>query len=227
MSIFRKINPPKGCDLKYTSTQIVAAYAHPAQLELIANQVVGDLFLCQYFKNQVTWFVKNNGGKLEDVEDFIQESLFIVKKNLLSHAFKGADLTSYTIGIARNSWLNIIKKKKKIPLVDIGDDQKAAYVISNIKEPTPNQEEWRIIQEEENNKSKYLLTILKDCLSDKQIKLLSSKYIQKLSYVEIAAELHYKSADAAKNAAMDARKKIKNCIQQNPRYSDLLASFNV
>ena len=227
MAIFRKINQSKGCNLKYTAAEIMAAYTNLAQLETIANQVVEDLFLCAYFESQVTWFVKNNGGKQEDVEDFIQESLFILKKNLLRRAYKGDDITSYTIGIARFSWLNRLKKKKTSPIMEMKQSEERTYLWSNIKDTTPNSEEWRIIQEEEKGRSRHLKYILKNCLSEKQLQLLTLKYVQRFSYEEISEQLSYKSSNAAKNGAMDARKKLKKCIQANPRYSDLLASFNL
>ena len=225
MAIFRKINQNKGCNIKYTATEILDAYNNLERLESIANQVVEDLFLCPYFANQVSRFVKNNGGKKEDVEDFIQESLFILKKNLLRRVYNGADITSYTIGIARYSWLNILKKKT--PLIEMEQKEMSTYLWSNIKDPTPNQEEWRIIQEEEKRRSNHLSNILKKCLSQKQIQLLALKYIQRFSYEEITNQLGYKSTDAAKGAAMDARNKIKKCIQANPTYRDLLSSFNL
>ena len=225
MAIFRKIKQPKGCNIKYTAAEILAAYPNRARLETVANQVVEDLFLCPYFESQVAGFVKNNGGKQEDVEDFIQESLFVLKHNLLKRNYKGADITAYTIGIARNSWLTILNKKKRMPIADM--DEKRTYLWSTIKDTTPNQEEWRIIQEEEKGRSHLLSTILKNCLSEKQIQLLVLKYLQRFSYEEITEQLDYKSSDAAKNAAMDARKKLKKCIHANPSYADLLTSFNL
>ncbi|MCE7994661.1 MAG: sigma-70 family RNA polymerase sigma factor [Roseivirga sp.] len=72
---------------------------------------------------KVAAYIQSNSGTEEEAKDFFQDTIAVVYKNLLEGKFRGESaITSYTYAVARNLWLQQIRKRK-IVTTSLENDQ--------------------------------------------------------------------------------------------------------
>lgn len=72
---------------------------------------------------KVATYIKSNSGSEDEAKDLFQDAIAVVYKNLLEGKFRGESaITSYTYAVARNLWLQQIRKRK-IVTTPIENDQ--------------------------------------------------------------------------------------------------------
>ena len=159
---------------------------------------------------QCASFVKNNTGTTNDAEDFFQEALVQLYKNVHKAGFElKSHIKTYLYAITRNLWLNELRKRSKSGLKLIMDDPETNYVLP---------QEDMILEKEEAEKKhdligEMLLQVQGGCKG-----VLIDFYYKKLSLKEIAKKYNFTDQYAKKRRykCMEAFKK-----QVRERYEEL------
>lgn len=89
---------------------------------------------------KVAAYIQGNSGNEDEAKDFFQEAIAVVYVNLLEGKFRGESaITSYTYAIAKNLWLQHLRKRKIVTtsiendqLRDDRDDEVNANLINEV-----------------------------------------------------------------------------------------------
>ncbi|MEM9545167.1 MAG: sigma-70 family RNA polymerase sigma factor [Bacteroidota bacterium] len=71
---------------------------------------------CIYLKSRkkIITYVLKNGGNKQDGQDVLQEAVAAFYTNVINNRFRGdSDIDGYIYGIARNTWLKVLKARGK------------------------------------------------------------------------------------------------------------------
>lgn len=141
------------------------------------NRAVKGLYV---YMPDIRRHVMSNNGSREDAEDIYQESLIVLYKKCREPEFVlSSSLKTYLFAVARNLWLQELKKRNRIQI----------NTQSELQDDTMD-EEYQLIQVAEKAFG---------LLGESCQKLLLMFYVQKLSMIEIAKNLGFNSAQVAKN----------------------------
>ncbi|MEM6316017.1 MAG: sigma-70 family RNA polymerase sigma factor [Bacteroidota bacterium] len=145
-------------------------------------------------------FIKNNNGTGNDAEDFFQEALVVLYKNVHKPDFElKSHIKTYLYAINRNLWLTELRKRSKNGLQLVMDDKDTDYVLY--------QEDTLVEKQEVEKKHKLIGEMLqqvkggcKDILIDFYYKKLSLKAIaEKYGFTaQYAKKRRYKCMEAFK-----------------------------
>ena len=154
-------------------------------------------------------YIKNQGGKIEDMEDVFQEAIIIFDRNIREDRFEGAStLKTYFTSILKWGWLSYRRKQK--PLSELKVEHMNGSVASI---------EAQFLEVER----KELIDLAIARLGEHCQKLLR---LYKLDYSmkEIKEQLGISSSNLAKKQAFNCRKKLKKVFLNNP---GLLKALNI
>lgn len=157
-----------------TDEQLVSAIQRGDQNALL--QLYRDNFMA--VRNHI---LKNN-GKMEDVEDVLQDATIAVWEKIRNNSLQlNAKLSTYVFAVARNQWLKKLNKMSRmVQMNDIHTEK--------LTDNTDNLEVRDI----------HLVRQVMEHLGDKCRKILTLFYFDGLDMNSIAEELEYNSADTAK-----------------------------
>lgn len=133
--------------------------------------------------SQILNLVLSNNGFESDAKDLFQDAIMSLIHNIRKGSYSPkAEISTYLYSIARNQWLNILKKKNKIQLTDnISEDNVLTYSLSNEEFEKSNLKEERI---------QLILQKLESLGSECQ-ELLKSFYFKRMKQTEIAKAMNY------------------------------------
>ena len=135
-------------------------------------------------------FIKNNNGTGNDAEDFFQEALVIMYKNVNKPDFElKSHIKTYLYAITRNLWLTELRKRSKSGLKLVMDDKDTDYVLYQEDTLVEKQE----VEKKHELISKMLLQVQGGCKD-----VLIDFYYKKLSLKEIAAKYDFTEQYAKK-----------------------------
>lgn len=147
-------------------------------------------------------FIKNNRGTPNDAEDFFQESLVVVYRNLHKEGFElKCAISTYIYSVMRNLWMNELRKRSKSGLQLVMDEPDKEFILVQQDEL----EEKRAIEKKHELISELLQTFKEDCRE-----VLMAFYFKKQSLREIAAAKGFTEQYAKKKryTCMNAFKKL-------------------
>jgi len=159
------------------------------------------------FYRMVEEYVKRNNGSSDDARDLFQEVLIILMRVIKKPGFslnKGTKLSTYIYGIARNLWLDRLRKGKKNPTKSIDTQDPSISIIS---------EEDGVIEKVEYEKKHVLMSKVFDQIGEDCKKLLQGYYYKKIQLKVLATEMGYTDdfIRQKKKRCMNAfRKKVVN-----------------
>lgn len=157
--------------------------------ELVRELQQGDKKAMEYLYGQywpmIAHFVWLNHGRQEEAEDLFQEGIIILYEKLRNKDFiLQYSLKSYLYGICRNRWLKGLRDRKIITIRDSAEFLENIPEIKEEEEATlPDDEELELV----------VAQLKEPCLS-----LLIGFYYKRMSLEQLARELHYASANVAK-----------------------------
>lgn len=180
--------------------QLVSAIKSGDQQALL--QLYKDNFMA--VRNHI---LKNN-GKMEDVEDILQDATIVVWEKIKNNTLElNAKLSTFVFAIARNLWLKRLKKMGRI--VNMADS-----VSENLTDSTDNLnvQDTRIVVE------------MMGQLGEKCQKILTLFYFEGKDMGAIAEELAYNNADTAKAKKHQCFKQLQELFLNRFNKNDFLGN---
>ena len=167
------------------------------------NSIIHQLY--NSYSGVVIAYILNNGGSQQDGEDVFQETLIAFIDLVKSGKFRGeASLQTTFVSIARNIWLNEVKKRKSLG------------ARGQIFETTRQQEEEDpASQLVEREISEQFLAVL-GRLGEGCKTLLTLVYFENLSFKEILERLHYENEQTIRNKKYKCMKELTDLVRDNP-----------
>lgn len=151
------------------------------------EKVLGELYALNFEK--VSVYIRNNSGTEEDARDIFQEAFLAVWRNIQADRFVPVGesaVSGYLFQIAKNKWIDVLRKKKRNPLIAVSDPS-----LIDTEEPGP------LSEEEEDYVGRVALQFTK--LGHPCKELLSRFYFRKESLRTIAAAFAWTEASAKNN----------------------------
>lgn len=135
-------------------------------------------------------YIKNNNGTSNDAEDFFQEALVALYKNVNKAGFElKSHIKTYLYAITKNLWLTELRKRSKSGLKLVMDDKDTDYVLTQEDTLTEKQE----VEKKHELISEMLLQVKGGCKE-----VLIDFYYKKLSLREIAEKYNFTEQYAKK-----------------------------
>lgn len=135
-------------------------------------------------------FVKANSGTSDDAKDIFQDTLVILYKKIQGGGFVlSVSLATYLFAIAKNCWLQELRRRKKMP----GGELDVDIADQILNEETPHNQAMAAF----------------NLLGEKCKQLLVLFYFKKKTFREIAAKLAFSDEQVAKNQKYRCLQKAK------------------
>lgn len=146
----------------------------------------------------------------EEAKDLFHDALLIFYKQVLSNKYdEKFDIDGYIYSIAKNLWINKIKRNQKVEIVD-------PYLM-------PENEIFEASDEKiiANERSE-VITQLFAMLDEKCAALLTYTIYQDLTYEDIVDRMGFSSENAARTAHFRCKKYLMELVKNNPRLKEML-----
>tara|TARA_R110002020_G_scaffold370759_1_gene582390 strand:+ start:189 stop:770 length:582 start_codon:yes stop_codon:yes gene_type:complete len=166
---------------------------------------IREFYISEYPKTKR--FILSNGGTIDNAKDVFQEAYFSIWKRLSTGKFvpkNRSEIEAYLFTTAKNKWIDQLRaesKKKKISINEI-NYQLAVDEVSQISES--NERDYKIT---------LTLTAFEN-LGQACRNLLTQFYFYKMSFREIAEQLHIEEA-SVKNKKYRCIQKLKELASNN------------
>ena len=159
--------------------------------------------------------VKDNNGSREDGEDILIQAIMTVVSHIHDERFRGdSSLKNYLMAIAKNMWLNELRKRK--PFLNLTED------VDDVKLKDENlEEEPKELELLRNEKLRTILKLLaklhKGCLP-----IFKMFYWYGWALKKIAELLNYVSEDSVKMKKKRCMDELKRFLDDHPDLKDFL-----
>ena len=184
---------------RYTDAELIAAIGDANNL----NKAI--LFLYQQYSETTSSFIIGYGGSRQDAEDVFQDTVVafidIVKNGKYR---KEASIGTFLVSVARNIWLNEIKKRERSGYrerqFEAGRDQKEADVSHLIGDLEKRQQLRELVNQ----------------LGESCRKVLLLFYYENLSMKEITDHLPYENEQVVRNKKYKCLQQLTGLIKDHP-----------
>ena len=167
------------------------------------NEVIRSIY--RQYAGTVIAYVVTHGGSEQDGEDIFQETVVSFIDLVKSGKYRGdARIKTFMISVARNIWLNEMKKKKSL------DNRGRVFEINR------GQEETDITENFYQREIKQQLQSLMDQLGESCKTILTLFYYENLSFKEIVEKMQYENDQVARNKKYKCMKELTDLIRDNP-----------
>lgn len=184
---------------RYSDEEVIRLVKQGRNLEQPISYLYGE-----HFEN-LTNFIRKNKGSQQDAEDIFQETIIVFVDLVQREKFRGeSSIKTFLYAIARNVWLNELKKRDRMFIRDTESYQ------NNPRESEDLQEV--LIRNEAKQKVMELI----DQLGETCKKILVFYYYDNLSMKEIYERMHYESEQVVRNQKYKCMKKLIEWIDNNP-----------
>jgi len=168
------------------------------------------------YYRMVAAYVTRNSGSNDDARDLFQDVLIVLVDKVREPDFelnKGVKLSTFLFGIARNTWLMELRKRKKMPTVEPDPEMGLENIPDDASDHEFGDMKALVV-------SRLFEKIAEDCY-----RLLFAFYYKKTPLIEIAANVNYteKFVRVKKNRCMNA---LREMINKDPDYNNLKDSFD-
>ncbi len=185
----------------YTNSEIIEAIKSNK-----ADKVL--LFLYKNLKPKISKWITNNNGSKEEAQDIFQDSILVFYSYVLKDKFDvNANVDAFIFKIAKNKWINYIKKENKKSPIE-GD-------IAINMEPTTS-----TIQH--NNQQ--LIHELLEQLGKVCKEILTYTIFYKISMEDVCARMNYNNPNTAKTKNYKCKQRLKNLINENSSIKQQLSN---
>ena len=162
-------------------------------------------FLYHDHSSSVSSFIMSKGGSSQDAEDIFQEAVVafisIVQKGKYR---REATVRTFLISVAKNIWLNELKKRQSSENRDRIFELERDTVEADISEQIGDRE------------MKQQFRVLLDRLGDPCRKLLLLFYYENKTMKEMLEHLPYENEQVIRNKKYKCLKQLTNLVEQNP-----------
>jgi RNA polymerase sigma factor (sigma-70 family) len=176
---------------KYSDAEIITAIQSGNDL----NGPVQYLYTCHY--DSLANFIRKNKGNPTDAEDLFQEVIVVFIDLVRQGKFRGdSSIKTYMYSIARNLWLNVLRKRNRSLLRE-----------TEFFKLAPDQDEDINAYIAKNEANKQILQIM-DTLGDTCKKILVAYYYHDYSMKEILEQLDYENEQVVRNKKYKCMKQL-------------------
>jgi len=195
---------------KWTNGQFINGFrsTHRNEVEGAFNQLHKE-----YFGLVESLVVKNNGKK-NDTHQLFNDSAMVLYKQVRKTEFKlTAALKTYFYSIARNKWMEELRKRKKNKEIHLIDEYEWIPITEDIAKRLELNEGQKILNQ--------LLSSLKeDCKT-----IIHLYYYSKLKLSKIAEQMGIVNEAAVKNRKARCLKKLRTIVAGNLEYQKYLKDY--
>jgi len=183
----------------YSDGELIAAISRGEQL----NSAI--LFIYQRYATTISSFIIAKGGTAQDAEDAFQETVVTFIDLIKHNKYRGeASLKTFLVAIARNLWLNELKKRER-------SDKRAV-----IFEEGRSMSELDVSEHMADREAKQQLRQVLDKLSEPCRKILTLFYYDNLSMKDMLIHLPYENEQVVRNKKYKCLQQLTDLIKQNP-----------
>ena len=161
------------------------------------REVLADLFI--RYRKLVFGHVLRHGGDEHDAEDMLQEAIIVLWQKAASPDFElTARLSTYLLAVAKNKWLAVLRKRKRISDVPLDAE-------------TPGDEPDaldRVLDAETQSRIQVALAAITPVCRE----MLLLFYFEERSFEEIAAMMGFANARTAKSKKYQCKKALERVM---------------
>jgi len=158
----------------------------------------------------VRGMVKKNSGNDIEAEDVFQDTLIVLHSNLRKESFAlTCKLGTYIYSVARNLWLNQLRKSAKATKMDVTEFEFIDVAESSLE----------VLQREEANS---LLNDLIMKLGENCQNVLKYFYFERMKLKTIATELGYANESVAKTKKSKCLRQLRELLVNEPHLKTML-----
>lgn len=155
-------------------------------------------------------YILGNSGSIEEANDVFQDAIVILFNQVKKNKFdKGRGVTGYLYVIAKNIWIDKVRRDKKIELYDTTEYDRSIDTTDLLGD---------IIKKERLS----VLAKMMDQVGERCKKLLTMVNYDKLSMKEISEKLDFNSVDIAKTTHYRCKQKLAKIITGNKEALSIL-----
>lgn len=175
-----------------------------------ANNVALEYLYDISLKKVRQYILKNNGSK-DDASDIFQDAVIVLFNHIRLNKFNEAySIDAFIYSVARNLWIDKVRRDKKFTKYDSPDDYAAIASDTN--------ELDSLIQKEKSAAMKTVFNLL----DEKCQNILTYVIYEKRSMKEIKDLMGYSSEDVAKTNHYRCKQYLTRLVKSNPSLVDLL-----
>jgi RNA polymerase sigma factor (sigma-70 family) len=183
----------------YSDADLLAAIRNGDQL----NSAI--LFIYQQYANTVGSYIITNSGSQQDAEDIFQETVVTFIDLVKKDKFRGeAAIKTFLVSIARNIWLNELKKKERSGI------REQQY------EKSREQDEMDISHYIADREVKQQFRSVIEKLGGSCKKLLTLFYYENMSMKELLDHLPYENEQVVRNKKYKCLQHLTGLLRENP-----------
>ena len=146
------------------------------------------------------WIVKNNGSK-QEAQDIFQDSIVAFYSFVLKNKFDpNSNVEALIFRIAKNNWINYVKKQNKNSSFEEND--------SCIEEP--------VFSQDISDKNQKIIADLLDQLGEVCKEILTYTIFYNISMEDVCTRLGFKNPNTAKTKNYKCKQRLKNLLLENP-----------
>jgi len=183
----------------YSDADLITAIGREDQL----NSAI--LFIYEQYAEAVQSFIMANSGTPPDAEDIFQETVVTFIDLVKKDKFRGeASVKTFLTAIARNLWLNELKKRARSGMREKAFEHNRDGVELDVSQYIANREV----------KQQFVAVLEK--LGEPCKKLLTLFYYENLSMKDIVQHLPYENEQVVRNKKYKCLQALTDLVKQNP-----------
>lgn len=190
-----------------------------AEVDLLSAVRKGDqlnsaiYFIYQQYSQTVSSFIRANSGTEQDAEDVFQETVVIFIDLVRKNKYRGeAGIKTFLVSIARNIWLNELKKKQR------------SGIREQIFENNREQKEMDVSQYIADREIKQQFMTMIERLGEHCKKILTLFYYENLSMKEIVQHLPYENEQVVRNKKYKCLQHLTGMVRDNPAIARMISN---
>lgn len=170
-------------------------------------------FIYQQYSQTISSFIITNSGTPQDAEDVFQETVVIFIDLVKTNKYRGeAAIKTFLVSIARNIWLNELKKKER------------AGIREQIFENNREHIEMDAGQYLADREIKQQFVAVLGKLGDSCKKILTLYYYENMSMKDILDHLPYENEQVVRNKKYKCLQQLTGLFRQNPVIARMISN---
>jgi len=168
-------------------------------------------YLYTHLRQKVRKYIVYNSGSKEEADDVFQDAVIIFIHQVKTEKFEhNSDIEGFIFVIAKNLWLNIIRRENRFQkYIDNFDDNEKIVIDNQLK----------VLLDKEKSEA---LESAFNKLDEKCQKILNYFIYEKLSMKEICKKMGYASDNVAKTNHYRCKKYLSNIVKNDPYLYNIL-----
>jgi RNA polymerase sigma factor (sigma-70 family) len=190
---------------KYSDADLVFAIRNGDQL----NNAI--YFIYEQYSGTISSYITTNSGSAQDAEDVFQETVVIFIDVVKNDKYRGeAGIKTFLVSIARNIWLNELKKKERSGIREQAFEKNREHSEMDVSEFIADREirqQFRTVMDKLGKSCKEILTLF---------------YYENMSMKDILHQTPYENEQVVRNKKYKCLQQLTGLVRQNPVIARLI-----